>query len=172
MNATLPPDDPRRTLAVARPDADPDLPHVGVAGGTYTILVSGRDTGGRFTLIDMYVPPGGGPGRHRHDFEETFTVLEGELEFSFRDQVLAARAGETLNIPANAPHRFRNASDRPARLLCICSPAGQDEFFLEVGTRVSTRTTPPPKMSEAEMAAFIAKANSLAPKYRTELLPP
>jgi quercetin dioxygenase-like cupin family protein len=29
-----------------------------VVGDIYTILLSGEDTGGRFTLIDMYVPPG------------------------------------------------------------------------------------------------------------------
>jgi quercetin dioxygenase-like cupin family protein len=27
-------------------------------------------------VIDMHVPPGGGPPPHRHDFEEMFTVLE------------------------------------------------------------------------------------------------
>jgi quercetin dioxygenase-like cupin family protein len=92
----------------------------------------------------MYVPPGGGPPPHRHDFEETFRVLEGEIEFTFRGETAVARAGETLNIPANAPHRFRNASERPARMLCICAPAGQEEFFLAVGDRVASRTAAPP----------------------------
>jgi hypothetical protein len=55
-------------------------------------------------------------------------------------------------------------------MLCICSPAGQEKFFLEVGVPVSTRTTPPPKLSEKEQAAFIEKVKALAPKYRTELL--
>jgi hypothetical protein len=35
---------------------------------------------------------------------------------------------------------------------------------------VATRTTPPPKLSEKEQAAFIQKVVALAPKYRTELL--
>ena len=67
-----------------------------------------------------------------------FTLLEGEIEFTFRGEVTVARAGATINIPANAPHRFRNASDSAARLLCLCSPAGQEEFFLEVGDRSPT----------------------------------
>jgi hypothetical protein len=41
---------------------------------------------------------------------------------------------------------------------------------LEVGVLVATRTTPPPKLSEKEQAAFIEKVKALAPKYRTELL--
>jgi hypothetical protein len=55
-------------------------------------------------------------------------------------------------------------------MLCICSPAGQEEFFEEVGVRVTTRTTPPPKLDEAAQAKFKAKAAALAPTYRTELL--
>jgi uncharacterized cupin superfamily protein len=120
----------------------------------------------------MYVPSGGGPPPHRHDFEESFTLLEGEVEVTFRGEKSTARTGDTLNIPSNAPHQFHNASDRPARLLCVCSPAGQDEFFMEVGVPVASRTATPPKLSAAEQAAFMAKSEALAPKYRTELLKP
>ena len=86
---------------------------------------------------------GGGPPPHRHDFEETFTVLEGELDATFRGTKVVVRAGETVNIPANAPHQFRNSSIKAVRLMCICSPAGQEEFFLEVGVPVPTRTAAP-----------------------------
>lgn len=166
----IPPDNPQRKLAVARPDSDLSISHVGVAGDTYTILLTAKDTAGRFCLIDMYVPPGGGPPPHRHDFEESFTVLEGELDFVFRGSKQVVLAGETISVPANAPHQFHNSSSLPARMLCICSPAGQEEFFLEVGAPVATRTTPAPRLDEAAQAEFIAKAVALAPKYRTELL--
>jgi quercetin dioxygenase-like cupin family protein len=166
----IPSDDPQRKLAIARPDGDQNIPHVGVVGDTYTILLGGKDTAGRFCLIDMNVPPGGGPPPHRHDFEETFTLLDGELNFIFRGASQVVRAGETINVPANAPHQFQNTSSELARMLCICSPAGQEEFFLEVGVPVATRTTPPPKLDEAAQAEFKAKAAALAAKYRTELL--
>src|SRR5580692_2955148 len=169
---SLPPDDPHRHLTVARPDEDQSLPHIGLVGDTYTILVAGDDTAGRYTLIDMHVPPGGGPPPHRHDFEEMFTVLDGEVELTFRGERMVARAGETVNVPANAPHAFTNASGRPARLLCLCSPSGQEQFFLEVGQPVATRTEPPPGLDQAAQAAFIAKSQALAPRYRTELLLP
>ncbi len=168
----LPPDDPQRRLAVARPDDDQSLPHLGIVGDTYTILLSGEDTAGQYTLIDMLVPPGGGPPPHRHDFEEMFSVLDGEVELTFRGERLVARAGETVNVPANAPHGFTNASGRPARLLCLCSPAGQDEFFLAIGQPVATRTQLPPHLDEAAQAAFIARSAALAPQFRTQLLGP
>jgi quercetin dioxygenase-like cupin family protein len=167
----IPADDPLRRLAVARPD-DPALAHLGLVGDTYTILLTGEDTAGRFTLVDMHVPPGGGPPPHRHDFEETFIVLDGQVELTFRGERAVAEAGETVNVPANAPHAFTNASGRPARLLCICSPAGQEAFFLAVGDPVATRTEAPADLDDAAMAAFIARSRALAPQYRTELLRP
>jgi len=154
---------------VANPD-DNGAQHLGVVGDTYTILLSGMDTAGRFTLIDMHVPPGGGPPPHRHDFEETFVVLVGELETVFRGVKQVVRAGETIHIPANAPHQFRNVSEAAVRSLYACAPAGQENFFKEVGIPVATRTTPPPPLDEAAEAAFKAKAAALAPKYRTEFL--
>lgn len=168
----IPVDDPQRNFGVARPNEDQSLPHIGMVGDTYTLLLTGNDTAGHYCLIDMHVSPGGGPAPHRHDFEEMFSVLEGEIEVTFRGVKSVARAGETVNIPANAPHSFTNASDKPTRRLCLCSPSGQEEFFREVGVPVASRTTPPPKLDEAAQAAFKAKAEALAPKYRTELLPP
>ncbi len=166
----LPPDDLQRMLTRARLDSDQALPHIGLVGDTYTITVSGEDTGGRFCVIDMHIPPGGGPAPHRHDFEETFILLDGEMEATFRGQKSVVRAGDTINIPANAPHQFHNASSRPVRLLCICSPSGQENFFKEVGVPVATRTTAPPKLDKEQQQEFIRKATALAPKYRTELL--
>lgn len=168
--STIPPDDLQRSMTVARPNEDQHLRHIGLVGDTYTILLTGEDTAGRYCLIDMHIPPGGGPPPHRHDFEESFTILAGELEATFRGVKSVVRAGETINIPSDAPHQFYNASDEPVRLLCICSPAGQENFFTEVGVPVATRITAPPELDVAARAAFRAKAEALAPKYRTELL--
>jgi quercetin dioxygenase-like cupin family protein len=169
LGTAIPPDDVTRKLTLANPD-DPKSRHISVAGGTYTILVSGEDTGGRYSLIDMLVPPGGGPPPHRHDFEEMFTILDGEIELTFRGHAHRASAGSTVNIPSNAPHAFKNTSDKPARLLCMCTPAGQEEFFMTVGDPVNSRTAHPPKLSKAEQAERLQRAKSLSAKYRTELL--
>jgi len=100
---SLPPDDSQRNLAVSQAD-DPKLPHIGLVGDTYTALLTGKDTAERFYLINMHVPPGGGPPPHRHDFAESFIVLEGEIETIFRGAKSVVTAGKTIHIPANAPH--------------------------------------------------------------------
>ena len=170
--SALPHDDLTRGLAVATPD-DPDLLHLAVVGDTYTVLLSGEQTAGRFALIDMLIPAGGGPPPHRHDFEECFRVLEGSVEVILRDDPpLRLESGETVNIPANAPHSFRNAADVPARLLCTAAPAGLEAFFAEFGDRVASRTSPPPELSDEEQQARLRRAVERAPDYGMELLPP
>lgn len=165
----IPADDPGRTLTLADPDG-PGVRHVSVAGGTYTILVSGAQTDGRYCLIDMLVPDGGGPPPHRHDFEEMFSLLDGELEFTFRGETRTVKAPATVNIPANAPHRFKNTSGKTVHMLCLCAPAGQEEFFMAVGVPVEGRGAPPPEPSQESIAQKGKLAEELAPKYRTEML--
>jgi LuxR family maltose regulon positive regulatory protein len=104
----VPPDDLSRKLTVARPDRDQSLPHIGLVRDTYTFLVTGEETAGKYTLIDMRVPPGGGPPPHRHDFEEMFTVLDGEVQVTFRGETLTARAGGLHRQVAGARARVQD----------------------------------------------------------------
>jgi quercetin dioxygenase-like cupin family protein len=165
-------DDLTRGLAIARPD-DPGLTHLSVVGDTYTVLLSGEQTAGRFTLIDMLVPAGSGPPPHRHAFEETFHVLEGSIEVALRDDPpVRLEAGETANVPGGAPHAFRNPGDVPARMLCLAVPAGLEEFFALFGDPVDGRTSPPPELTEEERMERLRRAAAHAPEFGMELLPP
>jgi quercetin dioxygenase-like cupin family protein len=165
----LPSDDRGRRLTVATPD-DEGLVHLAVVGDTYTFLIRGEDTAGRYTLIDMLIPAGGGPPSHRHDFEEMFHILAGEVEVTIRGETSKAVAGETVNIPALAPHRFHNPTDDAIRLLCLAAPAGLDSYFAEFGDPLPTRTSPAPELTQEELRERMQKASALAPKYRIEIL--
>jgi quercetin dioxygenase-like cupin family protein len=169
VHVPIPPDDPRRALTVADPD-NPRVRHVWVVGDTYTILVSGKQTDGRYCLIDMLVPDGGGPPPHRHDYEEMFSLLDGELEFTFRGETRTVKAPVTVNIPANAPHAFKNVSGRTVHMLCMCAPAGLDEFFLAIGVPIESRSASPPDLSPEERAEKGKLAERLAPRYHPEVL--
>src|SRR5439155_20705461 len=95
----IPPDDPKRSLTVAQPD---NLPPIGLVGDTYTITVTGEQTAGRFCVIDTHIPPGRGPPPHRHVFEETFILPEGQTQATSPGTKSTPRACETFNTPANA----------------------------------------------------------------------
>jgi quercetin dioxygenase-like cupin family protein len=165
----LPDDDPARSLTVADAD-DPGTTFISLVGNTYAMLITGEQTNGQYCLIEMRVPDGGGPPPHRHDFEEMFTILEGEIEFTFRGEKRVVRAGSTVNIPANAPHFFRNTSGAPARMLCMCTPAGQEEYFTRVGTVVDGWDAPTPQLSDEQVADQRRRAAELASTYRSEFL--
>ena len=76
---------------VANPD-NGNARHLGVAGDTYMILLSGMDVVGQFILIDIHIPPGGGLPPHRHDSKETSVLLDGELQVTFRERKRVVRA--------------------------------------------------------------------------------
>ena len=99
-------------------------------------------------------------------------LLHGELEFTVRGQTQTVRAGSTIHIPANAPHHFKNASGKTVHVLFVCSPAGQEEFFLAVGVPLESRTAAPPRLSPDEQAEKRRLVATLAPKYRTEIIKP
>jgi quercetin dioxygenase-like cupin family protein len=165
-------DDPTRELAIARSD-DEALVHLAVVGDTYTVLLSGEQTDGRFAMLDMLIPPGGGPPPHRHNFEESFRVLAGSIEVQLRDlPPMRLEAGDSANIPANAPHAFRNTADAPARLLCTVAPAGLERFFAEFGDPVPTRTSRAPELSDVERRNRLERAATKAPEYGIEMLAP
>src|SRR6218665_1051530 len=106
-----------------------------VAGGNYTIIIDGSQTGGKYAGIDMLVPPGCGPGPHAHaGIQESFLVLEGSVVFKSETQTITGSKGSSVLIPeGGAIHCFKNESDSMARLLCTVTPAGLEAFFREIG---------------------------------------
>lgn len=162
--------DTRSRIATLINPNNENLMHLAVGSNTYTILISGNDTAGRYALIDMQIPPGGSNAPHRHSFEEMFHVLEGEIMVTIRGETLLGKTGETVNIPALAPHSFTNSTDHSARLLCLVSPSGLEDFFAEFANRVVSRTATAPVLSDEEKRKQMQKAFALAPKYGIELL--
>ena len=81
-------------------------------------------------MTEIVVPPGGaGPPLHKHDFDEAFYMLNGELIFQVEDALVTKRAGEASFAPRNVAHALANHSDAPARYLLICSPAGFERHW-------------------------------------------
>jgi quercetin dioxygenase-like cupin family protein len=145
--------------------------HLSVVGDTYRIVISGKQTEGAYAVIDMLVPPGGGPGPHAHaNIQEMFYMVEGEVDFKTEAGKYTARQGSFVNIPKGGEvHCFKNNSNKTAHMLCTVIPAGLDAFFEEVGTPVEAGTfLPPPVWSEDELKRIM----QLAEKSGQELYPP
>lgn len=101
-------------------------------GDHYTFLVTGEESGGAYFAMEALVPPGGGPPPHIHTREdETFYVLEGEIEFLLGEELISAGRGHFVSVPRGTVHRFRNAGTETARLVLTFTPAGIEKWFEE-----------------------------------------
>ena len=161
----LPDDNPSRDMTVAQPEIDSALPHVAVVGDVYTILITGEQTAGRYALIDMFVPPGGGPPPHRHLAEdELFTITEGSITFAAGEETRSVSAGESVFVPRGTRHSYRNDGEAPARMIAVYTPAGMEGWFREVCTPVGDPTEPPPTVDER----MIARMVEAGPRYNIE----
>jgi len=100
-------------------------------GGGATLKVGADETAGATSIFESLRPAGdlGGPGVHRHPFDEAFYVLEGEYVFSVEGRTIAASEGSFVYVPAGIVHTFRHAGEGAGRMLTICHPGGLEEFL-------------------------------------------
>jgi len=97
-------------------------------------LISGDQTGGRLAVVEFPLPPHSmGAPVHTHSREDEITyVAEGTVGMQIGDKVYEAGPGVTARMPRDVPHAFWNASDTPARLSVIITPAGFEGYFQEM----------------------------------------
>ncbi len=143
---------------------------VHVLGNLITFLLSGSETGQRFSMVEAYTAPGAGspPHLHRED-EETFYVLEGTYAFTLDGETLMRGPGSVVHVPRGVAHAFANPGDAPARMLILNWPADHHErFFRAIGEPVDpgTREFPAPRAPDLAAIAAAAEASGIA------LLPP
>jgi quercetin dioxygenase-like cupin family protein len=152
-----------RMTAVTATDPQPETGShdLDVVGSRIRILIDAKTTGGSHVMVHDTTPPGGGPPPHIHSREdETFYILEGELEFLLGDRWVRKSAGDSVFGKRGIPHTYRNVGTTPSRMIMVATPAGFERFFEEVD-RMSKSGPPTPE-------ALI----ELGGRYGLEFLPP
>ena len=105
------------------------------------------DSAAGSSLTEWEALPGFDTGLHVHErLEETWYLLDGELEFRVGGETFTAGAGATVFVPPHVPHAFANRGDANARFLMTMSPPGHDRYFDELADVLAT---PGPPNSEA-----------------------
>jgi mannose-6-phosphate isomerase-like protein (cupin superfamily) len=74
----------------------------------------GHAHGASVSVFLSHNRPGTGPKLHRHPYDETFIVQDGDVLFTVGDSEIEAGAGDILVVPAGTPHKFlsRGATHR------------------------------------------------------------
>ena len=128
-----------------------------------TFALSGSQTAGAFTLLFDRVLPGGAVPLHAQTGQETFILIEGQLEFSVQEdgegQVssFTAERGTVVHVPEGVPHSYTNPTASPALMFVLFTPAGKTrQFFERLGVPVADPANPPPfVMPEPDALAAI-----------------
>jgi len=132
-----------------------------VPGHKITIKLSGEDTDGAFSLLEVELN-GDGPPQHIHKTEdESFYVLEGEVKFLLGEHTSIAKAGTFVYIPRGMRHAFCRVDKNNAKLLSMFTPAGFEKFFKDAVD-----------LDVTETEAYVAKGKELAEKYHMEIVGP
>lgn len=129
-----------------------------------TVKVTGEQTAGAFAIVEATAPPHfAGLSAHAHPHTtQTFYVVSGVLAFTLAEETVMVRQGGLVTVPPGLVHKFWNPTATPATYLTYFSPAGFEQYFVELAALMDKEGARPP--------SDISKVIALDKKY--ELLPP
>lgn len=117
---------------------------------TFTTKLSSEATNGACVMYEVTDTVGNGAPLHTHPWDETFYILEGELEIQVGNRTSKAVAGDRLFVPANVAHGFKICSPT-VRFLAMMAPALAEAFYREVSERVGSLPQDMPVLQEIGM---------------------
>ncbi len=137
-------------------------------GSRARMLVSGKQSAGSYCMLEIFSPAGRATPNHKHQHEdETIHILDGELSVDIEGTLHTVCTGETLHLRRGTAHQLINRSDRTARYLLICAPAGFDEFVETCADPLSAPFVPAPPS-----AVVKERMREAAPRFGITLLSP
>ena len=112
-----------------------------MADGEYVnVIVNAEQSDGAYVISDGTMEPGSFVPNHYHKWEDqTFHVIEGELEAKIGDQVVIISAGDSIHCPRGTAHFIKNIGPSTARLLSYMFPGDYAEAFFAETSRQNTR---------------------------------
>ncbi len=92
------------------------------------IKLASFHTHGELCFVEDTLKPGFYLPRHHHKkMLEVFYILEGEVEYTFDDEVYVAKSGDTITIPPNTWHAAR--CEKGGKMLSIFKNGRFDEYL-------------------------------------------
>ena len=88
-----------------------------VAGATARF--EGEGNGSSVSFFIVRNQPGDGADKHRHPYDETFVILDGEIEVIVDEELRMLGAGTIAIVPAGVWHEFKNRGDRVSLMVNI-----------------------------------------------------
>ena len=97
-------------------------------GAIATVEFEGEPYGAGVSFFLGNLPPGKGPGLHKHPYSETCIVLSGQAAMVIDGAEVDAGAGDIVVIGPATPHRFTAIGDERLDMVCVHA---SDRFIIE-----------------------------------------
>lgn len=101
-----------------------------IPGERVAIRIHGKQSGGRFSLLESVAAPGTGTPQHTHIEDEAFYVVSGVATFLIGERLVDVGAGGVVQVPARMKHAWSNRSDSDLRMVVVFAPGGVEELFI------------------------------------------
>ncbi len=136
----------------------PSEAHVYSQGlGEARILVDGERSGGAWWLGEFREDPGFMTALHFHyKQDEQFFILEGVLSVYVEGKWHDFEPGTVAVVPRGMHHAQGNMGTKPVRFLGSGSPAGFEQFFVELD-KLASRVPPADPQFRAEVAKILVR---------------
>ncbi|MDN7242833.1 cupin domain-containing protein [Planococcus sp. N028] len=125
-------------------------------GTLMEVKATGNETNGAFSLLEGLLPSGyETPLYAKTNEEDMFYVLEGEITFTVGEKTIKGIPGTFVYVPRHIKHKFKVEGSTPAKALFMFTPAGVEQFFIEMSVPADKYELPSEPM-ELDMEKFAA----------------
>lgn len=155
----------------------PDRIYNPVQDDYVTFLETAQSSGGKRTLLEIELAPGGGVAPHFHtEFTETFTAVSHDLSLFLDDKNIVLAKGESITVDIGVKHRFFNPSQTAVVFQVAIQPGSRNfERALRVGyglARDGKTTAKNIPKNPLELAVLAAWSDTQMPSVASVLITP
>lgn len=129
-------------------------------GHLHSILISGKETNGKYSIIYGVETKGHEPPPHIHHNEsESFFIIRGRMKFIIKNVVYNATKGTWITLPKGIMHQFKIQSPK-VELLLRFEPAGFEDFFKSMSVPAKELDVPPTGLGKLTRFQIISSATN------------
>ena len=99
-----------------------------VLGDSITLKLTAEQTNGQYSVVEFATPGGVGQPPHTHKWDETYLVLEGELNLNLKGEITILQQGECRQVKAGTIHAPTPTGEF-CRYVMVGQPGGVESVF-------------------------------------------
>jgi len=134
-------------------------------GHLMSLLVTSKETAGQYALLRATERKGLEPPPHIHTKEdETFLIVEGEVEYTVGHQVFKAKEGDVMFLPRNIQHSFKIQTEKLETLILL-TPGGLENYFVEMSIPAGEVQLPPMPQGPPDIKKLVTTASKYGVRF-------